>query len=127
MAPRPTILIVDDEPSVVVTLARMLRLEGYDVVTALTAETGLTKVEMVRPDAVLVDLRLPLVDGLAFLRLLRANEVYRQTPVAIVTGDYFLTEAERLELRALDASVYYKPLWIDDLRRITRQLIEITH
>ena len=82
---------------------------------------------MVRPDAVLVDLRLPLVDGLAFLRLLRANEVYRQTPVAIVTGDYFLTEAERLELRALDASVYYKPLWIDDLRRITRQLIETTH
>jgi DNA-binding response OmpR family regulator len=127
MTRRPTILIVDDEPGVVVTLARMLRLEGYDVVTALTAETGLRKVGMVRPDAVLVDLRLPLVDGLAFLRLLRANEIYRQTPVAIVTGDYFLTEAERLELRALDASVYYKPLWIDDLRRITRQLIETTH
>jgi CheY-like chemotaxis protein len=79
----------------------MLRLEGYDVVTALTAETGLKKVAMVRPDAVLVDLRLPLVDGLAFLRRLRANEVYRQTPAAIVTGDYFLTDAERRELRAL--------------------------
>jgi CheY-like chemotaxis protein len=127
MTRRPTILIVDDEPGVVVTLARMLRLEGYEVVTALTAETGLKKVEMVRPDGVLVDLRLPLVDGLAFLRLLRANEVYRQTPVAIVTGDYFLTDAERLELRVLDASVYYKPLWIDDLRRITRLLIETTH
>jgi len=127
MTRRPTILIVDDEPGVVVTLARMLRLEGYEVVTALTAETGLRKVEMVRPDGVLVDLRLPLVDGLAFVRLLRANEIYRQTPVAIVTGDYFLTEAERVELRALDASVYYKPLWIDDLRRITRRLIETTH
>ena len=127
MTRRPTILIVDDEPGVVVTLARMLRLEGYEVVTALTAETGLRKVELVRPDGVLVDLRLPLVDGLAFVRLLRANEIYRQTPVAIVTGDYFLTEAERVELRALDASVYYKPLWIDDLRRITRRLIETTH
>jgi CheY-like chemotaxis protein len=127
MTRRPTILIVDDEPGVIVTLARMLRLEGYDVVTALTAETGLKKVDMVRPDAVLVDLRLPLVDGLAFLRLLRANEVYRQTPVAIITGDYSLTDAERLELRTLDASVCYKPLWIDDLRRITRQLIETIH
>ena len=127
MTRRPTILIVDDEPGVVVTLARMLRLEGYEVVTALTAETGLRKVEMVRPDGVLVDLRLPVVDGLAFVRLLRANEIYRQTPVATVTGDYFLTEAERVELRALDASVYYKPLWIDDLRRITRRLIETTH
>ena len=127
MTRRPTVLIVDDEPGVVVTLARMLRLEGYEVVTALTAEMGLRKVEMVRPDAVLVDLRLPLVDGLAFLRLLRANEVFRQMPVAIVTGDYLLTEAERRELRALDAPVYYKPLWIDDLRRITRLLIETTH
>ena len=127
MTRRPTILIVDDEPGVIVTLARMLRLEGYDVVTALTAETGLKKVEVVGPDAVLVDLRLPLVDGLAFLRLLRANEVYRQTPVAIITGDYSVSDAERLELCTLEASVYYKPLWIDDLRRITRLLIETTH
>jgi DNA-binding response OmpR family regulator len=124
---RPTVLIVDDEPGVTLTLARMLRLEGYDVLTALTADAGLRKVEMVRPDAVLVDLRMPIVDGLAFLRLLRAHEVHRLTPVAIVTGDYFLGEAERSELRALDASVYYKPLWIDDLLGITRRLIGKTH
>jgi two-component system response regulator AtoC len=122
-----TILIVDDEPGVTLTLARMLRLEGYDVLTALTADAGLRKVELIRPDAVLVDLRMPLVDGLAFLRLLRAHEVHRLTPVAIVTGDYFLGEAERSELRALDAVVYYKPLWIDDLLRITRRLIGNTH
>jgi CheY-like chemotaxis protein len=127
MIRRPTILIVDDEPGVVVTLARMLRLEGYDVVTALTAETGLKKVEMVRPDAILVDLRMPLVDGLAFLRALRAHEAHRLTPVAVVTGDYFVAETERNELRTLDASLYYKPLWIDDLRHLTRRLIGHTH
>jgi DNA-binding response OmpR family regulator len=127
MTRQPTVLIVDDEPGVTLTLARMLRLEGYEVLTALTADAGLRKVELVRPDAVLVDLRMPIVDGLAFLRLLRAHEVHRLTPVAIVTGDYFLGEAERVELRVLDASVYYKPLWIDDLLRITRRLIGKTH
>jgi hypothetical protein len=47
--------------------------------------------------------------------------------VAIVTGDYFLAETERNEVRALDASIYYKPLWIDDLLGITRRLIGKTH
>ncbi len=123
----PTVLIVDDEPCVTLTLSRMLRLEGYDVVTALTADAGLIKVELFRPDAVLVDLRMPRVDGLAFLRTLRAHEIHRLTPVAIVTGDYFVAETERNELGTLDASLYYKPLWIDDLIRITRQLIGHTH
>jgi DNA-binding response OmpR family regulator len=127
MTRRPTVLIVDDEPSVTLTLSRMLRLEGYEVLTALTADAGLRKVELFRPDAVLVDLRMPLVDGLAFLRLLRAHEVHRLTPVAIVTGDYFVAETERNELRTLDASIYYKPIWIDDLLCITRRLIGTTH
>lgn len=127
MTRRTTILIVDDEPGVTLTLARMLRLEGYDVLTALTAEAGLSKVELLRPDAVLLDLRMPLVDGLAFLRSLRAHEVHRLTPVAIVTGDYCLAEAERSELLALDALVYYKPIWIEDLLHITRRLIGNTH
>ena len=127
MTRRPTVLIVDDEPGVTLTLSRMLRLEGYDVLTALTADAGLRKVELFRPDAVLVDLRMPLIDGLSFLRMLRAHEVHRLTPVAIVTGDYFVAETERDEVRTLDASIYYKPLWIDDLLCITRRLIGKTH
>jgi DNA-binding response OmpR family regulator len=118
------ILIVDDDAAVTDMFARMLRLEGYDVVVALTAESGLREVDAVRPpDAVLLDLRMPLCDGLAFLRWLRAKENRRHTPVAVITSDYFLEETVARELHELDAAVYFKPLWFEDLVGITRELL----
>src|SRR6185295_8332243 len=104
------ILIVDDDLSVVQSFARMLRLEGYDVVTALDAETAMHQLELSPFDAVLLDLRMPLTDGLAFLRRLRAQEEQRQTPVAIITADYSVDEETTGELRALGAEVCYKPV-----------------
>src|SRR5262245_20302338 len=86
------ILIVDDDEGVTQTFARMLRLEGYQVRTAVSAETGLREAEHSHPDAIILDLRMPLVDGLGFLRRLLAHYHQRRTPVAIVTGDYFLDE-----------------------------------
>ena len=87
------ILIVDDDEGVTQTFARMLRLEGYQVRTAVSAENGLREAEESHPDAIILDLRMPLVDGLGFLRRLRAHDDQRDTPVAIVTGDYFLDDA----------------------------------
>ena len=127
-ARRSRILIVDDDPAVTDLFARMLRLEGYDVVVALTAEKGLVEVDAARPpDAVLLDLRMPFTDGLSFLRWLRAHESARRTPVAIITADYFLQETVSQELRELDAAVYFKPLWFDDLVGITQQLLRSVH
>src|SRR6188472_2822617 len=94
-----TILIVDDDPSVTETFERMLRLEGYHVVTALSAEAGLNQAERAQPQAIILDLRMPLVDGLQFLRTLRTKTELTQTPVAIVTGDYFLDDSVSSELR----------------------------
>src|SRR6266487_4879595 len=90
------ILIVDDDEGVTQTFARMLRLEGYQVRTAVSAETGLREAADCHPDAIILDLRMPLVDGLGFLRQLRAHDSggsQRETPVAIVTGDYFLEDS----------------------------------
>src|SRR5215468_2066137 len=95
------ILIVDDDEGVTQTFARMLRLEGYQVRTAVSAETGLREAEHSHPDAIILDLRMPLVDGLGFLRRLRSHDDHSATPVAIVTGDYFLDDAVSNELREL--------------------------
>src|SRR5216683_6982088 len=102
--PKPetgTVLIVDDEEDTLQSYARMLRLESHTVFTADNAEDGLRAAECHHPDAVILDLRMPLMDGLAFLRRLRAREAQRGTPVAIVTGDYSVDEATRNELREL--------------------------
>lgn len=126
-SPPATILVVDDDHGVTEIFARMLELEGYKVFTALDAEAGLREVETDHPDAILLDLRMPLVDGLAFLRRLRAHKGHRETPVAIVTGDYFLDEPVACELRELGATLHFKPLWLEELVGITQRLLERTH
>jgi DNA-binding response OmpR family regulator len=121
------ILIVDDDEGVTQTFARMLRLEGYQVRTAVSAEKGLIEAERNHPDAIILDLRMPLVDGLGFLRRLRAFDDHRDTPVAIVTGDYFLDDAVSTELRELGAELRFKPLWLEDLVGLARNLLKVTH
>jgi two-component system response regulator PrrA len=121
------ILIVDDDEGVTQTFARMLRLEGYDVRTAMNAEMGLREAEQSRPDAIILDLRMPLVDGLGFLRRLRAHAAQRNTPVAIVTGDYFLDDSVSSELHQLGAELKFKPLWLEDLVGLARTLLKVTH
>lgn len=126
-SPPSTILVVDDDEGVTETFARMLRLEGYQVHTAMSGETGLRQARQVRPDAIILDLRMPAVDGLAFLRRLRAQDEQRLTPVAIVTGDYFLDDRVSAEIRQLGAELKFKPLWLDDLVGLARTLLKVTH
>jgi DNA-binding response OmpR family regulator len=121
------ILIIDDDEGVTTTFARMLRLEGFDVRTALNGEMGLREASRSRPDAIILDLRMPLVDGLRFLRRLRADDEQRDVPVAIVTGDYFLDDDVATELRQLGAEVKFKPLWLEDLVGLARDLLKVTN
>jgi len=125
-----TVLIVDDEEDTLQSYARMLRLESHTVFTADNAEDGLRAAECHHPDAVILDLRMPLMDGLAFLRRLRAREAQRGTPVAIVTGDYFVEDTLGADLQAFGAEIHFKPLWLEDLVALTRRLLamrEDTH
>jgi len=121
------ILIVDDDEGVTQTFARMLRLEGYQVRTAVSAEKGLQEAEQSHPDAIILDLRMPLVDGLGFLRRLRSRNEHSSTPVAIVTGDYFLDDAVSNELRELGAELRVKPLSLEVLVGLARNLLKVTH
>jgi DNA-binding response OmpR family regulator len=122
-----SILVVDDDEAVTQTFARMLRLEGFAVRTAMTAESGLREAAHTNPDAIILDLRMPAVDGLGFLRQLRAREGQHQVPVAIVTGDYFLDEGVSTEIERLGATLKFKPLWLEDLVGLARTLLEVTH
>ena len=118
-----TILIVDDDRAVADTFARMLKLEGFSVATAVSAEAGLELADNVLPDAIILDMRMPITNGLQFLRQLRSKPHLVEVPVAIVTGDYFLSESVQYELKALGASIRFKPLWLEDLLALARTLV----
>jgi two-component system, OmpR family, response regulator TctD len=117
------ILIVDDDQIVGDTFARMLTLSGHKVTTVQSADEALVASTLEPPDALILDMRMPGVSGLEFLRILRRDARLRETPVGIVTGDYFLNEPVLAEMRALGATVRYKPLWMDDLNALAQSLL----
>jgi DNA-binding response OmpR family regulator len=118
-----TILIVEHDEPTAVTYARILQLAGFTVQVSFSAHTVFDELVSHSPDAILVDLRMPVMDGLQFLRELRTHPSHGTTPVAIVTGDYQLGEELTTQLQALGAVVRFKPLWIDDLTMLAEQLM----
>jgi CheY-like chemotaxis protein len=119
-----TFLIVDDDPSVADTFSRILKLEGYSVASACNADEGLALAQQVNPDAIILDMRMPITNGLQFLRIIRSVPTLASTPVAIVTGDFFLPDPIQMELKQLGAELKFKPLWLEDLIALARSLVE---
>jgi two-component system, OmpR family, response regulator MprA len=118
------LLIVDDDDATRETFARILMLEGYEVRIATNAESGLREIESGYPDAVILDLRMPFINGLGLLYRLRAVQPDRQTPIMVVTGDSCLDDSVIDELHQLGVGVRFKPLWIEDLVDVARSLLK---
>ena len=106
------ILIVDDEPMVRETIAQVLREEGYTVEVADDGTDALVKLDAHRPDAVLLDLMMPGMNGRQFLTALRQERGDDQLPVVVMTAVHGVAE-RALSLGATD--VVEKPFDVDDL------------
>jgi two-component system KDP operon response regulator KdpE len=90
------ILIVDDEPSILGTMAPLLRSRGYEVSTAMSSKAALESIERLNPDLIVLDLGLPDMDGVELCRLLRDG---RSTPIIVLSA----RGAESDKVSALDA------------------------
>jgi CheY-like chemotaxis protein len=118
------ILVVEDEESIRTFFAKALRLAGYTALEAATAEEGLRAMnEGVPPDGVLLDLSMPGMGGLGFLRRLREYPEHRRVPVAIVTGHVVIAHDVRLAADELGVQVYHKPVDMEGLLQLTRVLL----
>ncbi len=72
-AARPKVLIVEDEETLLFTLAHNLKREGYTVITASRGDDGLKLAREQRPDLILLDVMLPGLDGIQVCRMLRRD------------------------------------------------------
>jgi DNA-binding response OmpR family regulator len=81
----PTLLIIEDEPELVRVLRSYLEQAGYNVLSALRGDTGLSLWEDKHPDLVILDLNLPGMDGLDVARRIRQKETHR-TPILMLTA-----------------------------------------
>lgn len=82
--PAAPILVVDDDPAILATIEEILDLEGYPVVTAGNGADALALVERVRPALVLLDMRMPVLDGWGFAREVRARGL--DVPILVMTA-----------------------------------------
>jgi CheY-like chemotaxis protein len=123
VGPLRRVLVVDDDEGVRLMFARALMMDGYDVAVAATAEEALHKIEEGRPDAILLDLRMPVINGVGFLYRLRESPANQDIAVGIITGAPVLDDATVNDLRLLNAQVWHKPLSIKDVQQVARTLL----
>lgn len=80
------ILVVDDEESIRLVVSFTLEQAGYEVESAANGDDCLEKIYSFRPDLILLDLMMPMVDGWEVLRLLRSNPETEEIPVVLLTA-----------------------------------------
>ena len=90
-----TLLIIEDEEPIRVTLTDRLTLEGFRVQTAATGEDGLRQVQQQPPDLILCDIMMQGLDGYGVLRALQANEQTAAIPFIFLTA-----KADPVQVRA---------------------------
>jgi DNA-binding response OmpR family regulator len=115
------VLIVDDQPEVLRVYARALEIDGCEALTAGSAETAMDLISTATPDAILLDLKMPYVNGLGFLYRLRAT--HSHIPVAIVTGLPLLDTQTMQEIEDLQADIAFKPMTIAEVQSVARRLL----
>ncbi|HEV3236999.1 MAG TPA: response regulator [Gemmataceae bacterium] len=92
------VLVVDDHSDSAESLAMMLRLYGYTVDVAKTSKSGLEAVETNWPDAVLLDIGLPFMDGFEVAKQIQLKSIARRKPLLIAVTGY---GEESVRLRCL--------------------------
>lgn len=91
------ILIVEDDPAIQELLGEILQDEGYDTVVAADGRTGVELARNERPDLILMDIMLPVMDGVSAIQTLKSDPDTRPIPIiAMSAGSTLVRCAERL-------------------------------
>jgi DNA-binding response OmpR family regulator len=83
---RQRVVIVEDEPHIVLALEFLLGRAGYDTASATDGEEGLTLIRRLRPDVILLDIMLPRLNGYEVCRTLKAEAELAQIPVIMLSA-----------------------------------------
>ena len=109
-----TLLVIEDEAPLRANLVRLLTAEGYQVITAANGDEGIRRARADRPDLVICDILMPLVDGYGVLATLRSQPETAATPFIFLTASADKDDLERgLQSGANDYVT--KPFKIADL------------
>ncbi len=86
MSGKKRILVVDDEPDIVMIVKKNLEKEGFDVEVAYDGAEGLSKVKSNPPDAIVLDVMMPEMDGYKVCSILKSDDKYSGIPIVLLTA-----------------------------------------
>lgn len=116
------ILAVDDSPTVLASIKLALERRGYDLYTSQGAEDALKQLNSRKADLVITDLNMPGMDGIEFIRRVRATAAHRFTPVVMLTTES--QQAKKEEARKAGATAWItKPFTPDQLKMVLNKLL----
>jgi DNA-binding response OmpR family regulator len=116
------VLVVDDEPNIVMSLRFLMEREGLEVEVAPTGEAALQALERAPADLVLLDVMMPEIDGFEVCQRIRANPAWAGTPIIMLTAKG--RDVERDKGRALGADDYItKPFSTRELVARIKQML----
>jgi CheY-like chemotaxis protein len=118
-----TILVVEDEVDLLFTIALSLELNGYRVVKAASGEEALGAVDEEPPDAVVLDIRLPGIDGWEVLNRLQERGHFPGTPVVLLSAQVDAATAARAVTLGCHAHLA-KPFSTAELSGVLRELLD---
>ena len=117
------ILVVDDDRNIREVVSMCLhKLKGWNIVAVSSGQEGLDRVLSKSPDAIVLDVMMPEMDGLAFLRQLRANPNHKSIPVILLTANRYLPDRDLLTKLGVVETISKPFLPIDLVRQIDRAL-----
>jgi len=120
------ILIVDDEPSIVVPIQFLMEQQGYSVLVAENGEDALDAIYKYKPDLILLDIMLPRIDGYEVCEIVRLNPEYRDIKIIFLTAKG--REVEIAKGLALGANAYItKPFSNTELVAKVKELLDNTN
>ncbi len=120
---KPRVLIVEDEPHIVLSLEFLLQREGYETTAAADGEEGLALVRRLRPDVVLLDIMMPRRNGYEVCQAIKADPELRRIPVIMLSAK--AQEVEVLRGLELGATAYIaKPFGNAEVLEAVRAALE---
>ena len=120
------ILVVDDDQTITVLLKKYLEKSGYQVMAMTEASEGLEYAMTKKPDLVVLDVMMPIINGFNFCRLLKAEEDCKEIPVIMLTSRNKLKDIEiGLEMGA--EAYLIKPINIEELLKTIRVIESSEH
>jgi two-component system, chemotaxis family, chemotaxis protein CheY len=121
MADRPLVLVVDDDPDILEAICDILEAEGYRVARARNGLEGLSRVGEERPGVILLDLMMPVMDGLAFAEALRARAGGEEIPILVISADSNPQRAEAIRARGFLAKPFDIEVLLSQVASISPQ------